>query len=90
MNDLELIKKSFELSSIRFGLIEQFVIGGAEIYKELFPVAQKLYLTEVLSDVDGDTYLEGYNPDEWDLIYESAIYEENGFKFRFKNFLRKI
>ena len=90
LNDLELIKKSFELSSIRFGLIEQFVIGGAEIYKELFPVAQKLYLTEVLSDVDGDTYLEGYNPDEWDLIYESAIYEENGFKFRFKNFLIKI
>jgi hypothetical protein len=42
-----------------------------------------------LSDIDGDTYLEGYNPDEWNLTYESAIYEENGFKYRFKYFLRK-
>jgi dihydrofolate reductase len=90
LNDIDLIKRGYKLSSINFGLIEHFVIGGAEIYKELFPIAQKLYITEVLSEVEGDTYLQGFNPAEWDLIYESAIYEENGFKFRFKNFLRKI
>lgn len=89
LNDIDLIKRAYELSSIKFGLIEHFVIGGAEIYKELFPIAQKLYLTEVLSEVEGDTYLQGFNPDEWVLTYESTIYEENGFKYRFKYFQRK-
>ena len=89
LNDIDIIKRGYKLSSINYGLIEHFVIGGAEIYKELFPIAQKLYLTEVLVEVEGDTYLQGFNPDEWDLIYESAIYEENGFKYRFKYFQRK-
>lgn len=89
LNDIDLLKRAYELSSINFGLIEHFVIGGAEIYKELFPIAQKLYLTEVLAEVEGDTYLQGFNPDEWVLTYESAIYEENGFKYRFKYFQRK-
>ncbi len=89
LNDIDIIKRGYKLSSINYGLIEHFVIGGAEIYKELFPIAQKLYLTEVLAEVEGDTYLQGFNPDEWDLIYESAIYEENGFKYRFKYFQRK-
>jgi dihydrofolate reductase len=89
LNDIDLIKRGYELSSINFGLTEHFVIGGAEIYKELFPIAQKLYLTEVLAEVEGDTYLQGFNPDEWVLIDESAIYEENGFKYRFKYFQRK-
>jgi dihydrofolate reductase len=43
----------------------------------------------VLAEVEGDTYLQGFNPDEWVLINESAIYEENGFKYRFKYFQRK-
>jgi dihydrofolate reductase len=89
LNDIDLIKRGYELSSINFGLTEHFVIGGAEIYKELFPIAKKLYLTEVLAEVEGDTYLQGFNPDEWVLIYESAIYEENGIKYRFKYFQRK-
>ena len=89
LNDIDLLKRAYELSSINFGLIEHFVIGGAEIYKELFPIAKKLYLTEVLAEVEGDTYLQGFNPDEWVLTYESPIYEENGFKYRFKYFQRK-
>lgn len=88
-NDLGKIKRSFKPTSNTYGLREHFVIGGAQIYKEFFPIAQKLYLTEVLTEVEGDTYLEGFNPEEWEKVYESDIYEENGFKFRFKYFKRK-
>lgn len=35
---------------------EIFVIGGAEIYRETFPYCNKIYLTKILKDVEGDTY----------------------------------
>ena len=35
---------------------EAFVIGGAEMYREALPRADRLYLTRVRADVEGDTY----------------------------------
>jgi dihydrofolate reductase len=35
-----------------------FVVGGAEIYRQLLPRCTHLYLTRVWSDVEGDTKLE--------------------------------
>ncbi len=34
---------------------EPFVIGGAELYRLALPVADRLYLTEIDRDVEGDT-----------------------------------
>ena len=65
---------------------EVFVIGGAEIYKKTFDLADKLYLTQVLADVDGDVFLEGLDYKKWMLIESSPEMEENGFKFIFKTF----
>jgi dihydrofolate reductase len=36
---------------------EAFVVGGAEIYRQLLPQCTRLYLTRVCSDVEGDTKL---------------------------------
>ncbi|MBE65295.1 MAG: dihydrofolate reductase [Gammaproteobacteria bacterium] len=44
---------------------EIFVIGGAELYKEAFPLAGRLYLTRVDSVIKGDTYLEGFEEADW-------------------------
>lgn len=35
-----------------------FVVGGAEIYRQLLPFCQRLMLTRVLAEVDGDTKLD--------------------------------
>ena len=35
-----------------------FVVGGAEIYRELLPQCDQIYLTRVFSQVSGDTHLE--------------------------------
>ena len=37
------------------GADEAFVIGGAEIYSLALPLADRLYITLVLAEVDGDT-----------------------------------
>jgi dihydrofolate reductase len=44
---------------------EAFIIGGAEIYKMTLPVSNKLYLTEIEAEVDGDTYFPEFDRNEW-------------------------
>lgn len=44
---------------------EVFVIGGAEIFKEILPVTDRLYITEIHHEFKGDTYFPEVNPDEW-------------------------
>lgn len=46
---------------------EIFVIGGAEIFKEIFHYADKLYLTLIHEQFKGDTYFPVFNLDQWQL-----------------------
>lgn len=67
-----------------------FVIGGGEIYKESFKFADKLYLTRILEDVDGDVYLEGFNEEKWTLLDSSEVIQENNHKYRFEVYEKKV
>ena len=40
---------------------EIFIIGGAEVYKETLPLADRLYVTKVGLEVDGDTFFPEYS-----------------------------
>jgi dihydrofolate reductase len=44
---------------------EAFVIGGAQIYALAMPLAQRLYLTEIERDFDGDAFFPEYDPSAW-------------------------
>ena len=44
---------------------EIFVAGGAEIYRLALPVADRIYLTVVHAEVDGDTVFPQFNADDW-------------------------
>ena len=44
---------------------EVFVIGGAEIYKEALPLADRIYLTRIEQGFEGDTFLPEINPAVW-------------------------
>ena len=52
------------------GADEIVVIGGAQIYSATLPLAQRLYLTEVDADVEGDAFFPAINPDEWKQVTE--------------------
>lgn len=54
-------------SGLCFGK-ECFVIGGAQIFDTLAPLADRLYLTRIHAEFDGDTYFRSFHPDEWQLI----------------------
>ena len=45
-----------------------FVIGGARVYAEAIGLADEFFLTRVHAEVPGDTFLEGFNVEEWTEI----------------------
>lgn len=47
---------------------EIFVIGGAEIYRQAMPFADRLYLTAINHDFEGDTKFLHLNMPQWSLL----------------------
>lgn len=47
---------------------ELFIIGGAQIYAEALPVADRFYLTRVDRDYEGDTRFPAWDPAQWRLV----------------------
>ncbi|MEH7109445.1 dihydrofolate reductase [Bacillus sp. JJ1764] len=70
---------------------EIFVIGGAEIFKELFPYADRLYITKIHEKFDGDTFFPEFNWEEWKLISseKGKTDEKNPYKYEFSIYDRK-
>ncbi|MDZ5711947.1 dihydrofolate reductase [Jeotgalibacillus haloalkalitolerans] len=46
---------------------EGFVIGGGEIYKMALEKADRLYITLIHEEFEGDTYFPEYSKDQWKL-----------------------
>ena len=51
---------------------EVFVAGGAEIYALFIARANRLYLTEIDADVEGDELFPRIHPAEWSLVRTQA------------------
>jgi dihydrofolate reductase len=70
---------------------EIFVIGGAEIFKETFAHADRLYITFIDEEFKGDTYFPEYDLSQWGLAFcEKGIRDEkNPFDFEFRIYDRK-
>jgi len=57
-----------EQISLRDGVDEVCVIGGAEIYDQALPLADRLYLTQVHADVEGDTFFPEFDLSQWQEV----------------------
>ena len=44
---------------------EIFIIGGGEIYRQALPVTDRIYLTEVAIEADGDTVFPEFSAEKW-------------------------
>lgn len=64
---------------------EIFVIGGAIIFEKLFDYADRLYITEIQEQFDGDTYFPAFDLNSWKLISskEGVVDEKNIYPHRF-------
>ncbi len=70
---------------------ENFIIGGATIYKLLMPYANKMYITEIHQEFEGDVSFPEINMEEWKVeqIEEGPEDGENNFSYQYVTYVRK-
>ena len=73
------------------GQEEAVIMGGAEIYALALAQTQRLYLTEVHAEVDGDTFFPEYDKGEWEEIAREDFPAEgpNPYDYSFVVYERK-
>lgn len=65
-----------------------FVIGGEEIYRQLLPIADRLELTLIDKEFEGDAYFPDVNFDKWkEILREDKTCDE--FDYHFVTYERK-
>jgi len=64
---------------------EVFIIGGGQIYEQSMTYWDRLYLTVVDAEVEGDVYFPELKEEEWTLVSEEKYQadEKNDYDFRF-------
>ncbi|MBN1413468.1 MAG: dihydrofolate reductase [Bacteroidales bacterium] len=70
---------------------ENFVIGGASIYRQFLPFAQKLYVTKIHKSFDADTYFPELSSHEWEITERKDVTDDpqNDFSYSFLTYQRK-
>ncbi len=70
---------------------ENFVIGGATIYKLLMPYVNKLYITKINEDFVGDVYFPEIKEEEWkEISKEKGLKnDENPYDYEYITYVRK-
>ena len=70
---------------------ENFIIGGASIYSQFLPYTDRLYLTRVHREFEGDVFFPVIQFNEWDLDLseEFPMDEKLGFSYTYEIYNRK-
>ncbi|VFP88738.1 type 3 dihydrofolate reductase [Candidatus Erwinia haradaeae] len=70
---------------------ELMVIGGGSIYQQMIPKAERLYLTYIDTEVEGDIYFPVYNLEKWKIIFSQVVDSDNDNPYRlvFKILVRR-
>ncbi len=55
------------------GADEIMVIGGAQIYDALLPIADRIYLTRIHAEVEGDRHLPPLDPAKWHEVSREVL-----------------
>jgi len=65
------------------GADEAFIIGGGDIYNQVQDIADKLYITEVHTDTEGDAFFKIQKPDLWKEIEKTHHQKDEKHVFSF-------
>lgn len=85
-----IVLHSVEQVLAQFKDAEAFVIGGAQIYREFLPAAERLYVTVIDHDFVGDEYFPEIDWSMWRLVSEDPVLqdEKNPYSYCLKVFDR--
>lgn len=68
---------------------EAFVIGGEAIYRIALPLAQRLYLTEIEQEYEGDAHFPDVSCNEWREASRSPRFNNGHFSYSFAVYYRR-
>ncbi|MEI6454692.1 MAG: dihydrofolate reductase [bacterium] len=70
---------------------ENFIIGGASVYRQFLPLADRLYLTHVYNNFEGDVFFPVIELSEWEQISreDHPPDEKNDFAYSFLVYNRR-
>lgn len=84
-----IVTPTLEAAIAACGDVEQaFVIGGAQIYAQALPLAQRVLATEVHAQVEGDAFFPLLPAFQWKETERAAQPAENGYGFDFVTYER--
>ena len=85
------IEKAIELAKEAKGDEEIFIIGGGNIYEQSIGITDKIILTEVKVNIDGDTFFPKLNEDEWKEVSRKSYQknEKNDHDFEIVELVRR-
>ncbi|MEC0330661.1 dihydrofolate reductase [Paenibacillus sp. FSL R5-0527] len=70
---------------------ELMVIGGAGVFRLFFPIADKLLVTRIDQDIEGDVFFPALNWEDFDLVHEQQGIrdDKNPYDYRFLTYERR-
>ena len=66
---------------------EIMIIGGEQVFKMFLPKADKMYLTFIEKDFEGNVYFPEYSRNEWKELSREK-HEDGGLRYSFADFER--
>ncbi|MGM0613260.1 MAG: type 3 dihydrofolate reductase [Bacteroidota bacterium] len=69
-DSVEVVHSFSEAAKAANDYAEAFVIGGSDIYQLALPFAEKIYMTKLDLEVEGDTYFPELDSEKWTLVDE--------------------
>lgn len=69
---------------------EIFIIGGGEIFKMAMPVANRIYMTRVHANLDGDAFFPVIDQTQWKLVASNRFEtdERHAYSYTFETWER--
>ena len=88
--NVEVVYNISDLEKYQNDLEEHFIIGGAKIYSLLMPFVEKMYITKINENFEGDVYFPNINKNEWKEVFKEKGKrdEKNDFDYEYINYER--
>lgn len=67
----DMIGRAYELAGA-MNVDEIMLIGGARLYADMLPMIDRMYITEVQTEIDGDAFFPDFDENAWTCLSESA------------------
>jgi dihydrofolate reductase len=70
---------------------ETFIIGGGDIFRQSMEMADRIYMTRVHTDLDGDTFFPVIDENKWQLTSNQDFKadEKHAFAYSFQTWQKK-